>query len=151
MARCCSTPTGRYLILAVAPAIAVGLEEAGYDVRVVPAQVDGYGEHRTEPPDEGASEVWVRSAVDSFEEGTGEGEVVAALQLTGEENSWGDHLIEVRVRLGSDETATAADAGGSVDLAVAALPVGGAELELLELAGGGAGQLVAELDALGHL
>ncbi len=62
---------GASSILAVAPAIAVGLEEAGYDVRVVPAQVDGYGEHRIEPPDEGASEVWVRSAVDSFEEGTG--------------------------------------------------------------------------------
>ena len=35
----------------------------------------------------------------------------------------------------------------SADLAVAAFPVGGAELELLELAGGGAGEVVAELDA----
>jgi hypothetical protein len=91
---------GASSILAVAPAIAVGLEEAGYDVRVAPAQADGYGEHRTEPPGEGASEVWVRSAVDALE--PGEGEVVAALELTGEENSWGDHLIEVRVRPGSD-------------------------------------------------
>jgi hypothetical protein len=33
-----------------------------------------------------------------------------------------------------------------VDLAVASLPVLLAELELLELAGGGAGELVAELD-----
>src|SRR5450432_3763636 len=34
----------------------------------------------------------------------------------------------------------------SVDLAVAAFPVRGPQLVLLELAGGGAGQLVAELD-----
>src|SRR5438477_13204913 len=36
--------------------------------------------------------------------------------------------------------------GGSVDLALAAFPIRGAELELLELAGGGAGQLGSELD-----
>ena len=39
----------------------------------------------------------------------------------------------------------------SVDLALAAFPVGAAELELLELAGGGAGELVAELDRRGAL
>lgn len=91
---------GAAAILAVAPAIAVGLEEAGHDVRVVPSQVDGYGEHRIEPPADGASDVWVRSAVDSFR--PEDGEVVAALELLGEENSWGDHLIEVRVRPGDD-------------------------------------------------
>ena len=41
---------------------------------------------------------------------------------------------------------TAPPRGGAVDLAVAAFPVGLAQLELLELAGGGAGQRVAELD-----
>jgi hypothetical protein len=91
---------GASAILAVAPAIAVGLEEAGYDVRVDASQEDGYGEHRTEPPDEGASEVWVRSTVEEFV--PGEGEVVAALELTGEETSWGDRRIEVRVRPGDD-------------------------------------------------
>ncbi len=39
----------------------------------------------------------------------------------------------------------------SVDLAFEAFPEGLAELELLELAGGGAGQFGAELDALGAL
>ena len=45
------------------------------------------------------------------------------------------------------EARTADRRPGSVDLALAALPVGRAQLELLQLAGGGAGQLVAELDA----
>src|SRR5690242_18534196 len=39
----------------------------------------------------------------------------------------------------------------SVDLPLAPLPVGRAELELLQLAGGGAGQLVPELDRGGAL
>ena len=47
---------------------------------------------------------------------------------------------------GAATAETAQTARGSVDLALAALPVVGAELELLELAGGGAGEVVAELD-----
>ena len=48
--------------ISVAPAIVVGLEDAGYEVWVNPSQAGGYGEHRTRPPRAGESVVAVLSA-----------------------------------------------------------------------------------------
>lgn len=83
--------------ISVAPAIVVGLEDAGYEVWVNPSQAGGYGDHRTRPPRDGESVVAVLSA-DGATSGA-DGERVARLELPrrpGEVTSvWGQDTFEV--------------------------------------------------------
>jgi hypothetical protein len=83
--------------ISVAPAIVVGLEDAGYEVWVNPSQAGGYREHRTRPPRDGESVVAVLSA-DGPTAGA-DGERVARLELPGRPGDatsvWGQDTFEV--------------------------------------------------------
>lgn len=94
--------TGGAAYLAVGPAVAVILEDAGHEVHVDGYQAPGYGEHRTRPAEPGEVVVHVISAKGPAPEhpGTVVAEENLPLEPGGRTDVWGDDTFVVRVEVG---------------------------------------------------
>ncbi len=88
---------GLISLISAAPAVALGLEERGWEVRVAPSQGVGYGDERSRPPAAGEVEVVLASGLGELPDTRGE--ALTSARLDPDELLWGEDRIEARLDL----------------------------------------------------